>query len=551
MLSEMSSAALAKASLANSLSVERLLSAVSIAPKFRLEEATIGSINRAFDSGALTSQELVQLYLNRIETYDQQGIALGSVISLNPNALETAASLDLERQTQGARSPLHGIPVLLKDNIGFSDLPTTGGSIALKDFVTPDAFIVQKLRDAGAIVLGKANLSEFAYFISPTAPNGFSALGGFTYNPYDPTRLEDGLPQLDPGGSSSGSAVAVAANLVTVSLGTETSGSILYPSSLNAVVGIKPTVGLLSRDGIIPGSLSQDSAGPIARTVEDAAILLGLMTGIDPKDSATLTSAGKFYTDYTQFLDKQSLAGARIGVPKDVYWDLLSDGDRTVVEQAIHTMEGLGATIVYEEISTAREEYATYLNENSPVYPVLDYEFKRDLNQYLAGFGDAAPVKSLAELIAFNLADPANRIPYGQAYFEGSERLDLTTYFPTYLEERATDLRQAKDGLDQYIDQYHLNAVLFPESAGASIGDKAGYPSIIVPAGYSEGGKPYGVTFLGKAYSEPTLLGYAYSFEQATGARKPPESTPALPGEVIYQFDHHSCPPPPCGTITV
>ena len=536
--------------LPNDLSVERLLSAVSIAPKFRLEEATIGKINRAFDSGALTSKELVQLYLNRIETYDRQGIALGSVISLNPNALETAAALDAERQTKGARSPLHGIPVLIKDNIGTSELPTTGGAIALKDFTPPDAFIVQKLRDAGAIVLGKANLSEFAYFISPIAPNGFSALGGFTYNPYDPARLEDGLPKLDPGGSSSGSAVAVAANLVTLSVGTETAGSILYPSSLNSVVGIKPTVGLLSRAGIIPGGISQDSPGPIARTVEDAAILLGLMTGVDPKDSATLTSEGKSYVDYTQFLDKQALAGARIGVPKDVYWDLLTEGDRRVMEQAIHTIEGLGATIVYEEISTAREEYATYLSENAPVYPVLDYEFKRDLNQYLASFGDAAPVKSLAELIAFNLADPTNRIPYGQAYFESADRVDLTTYYPTYLEERATDLRQAKDGLDQYIDQYHLNAVLFPESTGSSIGDKAGYPSIAVPAGYSEEGRPYGVTFLGKAYSEPTLIGYAYSFEQALGARKPPDSTPALPGEVIYQFDGSDCsccPPPPCG----
>jgi amidase len=503
-------------------------------PAFKLEEATVGSINKAFDSGALTSTQLVQLYLNRIATYDQQGIELGSVLSLNPNALAQAAALDVERRTKGPRSPLHGIPILLKDNIGTTGLATTAGAVGLQNFMPPDAFIVKQLREAGAIVLGKANLSEFAYYISTTAPDGFSALGGFTYNPYDPTRLPDGLPALNPGGSSSGSAVAVAANLVTLSVGTETSGSILYPASLNAVVGIKPTVGLLSRSGIIPGSLSQDSPGPMARTVTDAAILLGVMVGVDPQDPATLGSRRKFYRDYTPFLNRQALAGKRIGVPQDVYWDTLTVGERAVMNRSIQVLQSLGATIVYENIATARAEFNT-ANNYVGIYPTLDYEFKRDFNRYLAGFGNAAPFRNLGELIAYNNADPTVRIPYGQAEFEAANSLDLVTGLAKYQQERATDLREGKDGLDQYISQYRLDGVLFPESLGTSIGDKAGYPSIVVPAGYAEAGKPYGVAFLGKAYSEPALLGYAYAFEQANPARRPPTSTPALPGDVIVK----------------
>jgi amidase len=498
---------------------------------FRLEEATIAQINQAFDQGILTSQKLVQLYLNRIAAYDQQGIKLGSVLSLNPDALETAAALDQERKLWGSRSPLHGIPVLLKDNIGAAELPTTAGAIALANSYTHDAFITQKLREAGAVILGKANLTEFAAFLSLDMPNGFSAVGGFTYNPYDPTSQPDGLPILDPGGSSSGSAVAVAANFVTVSVGTETSGSILYPASLNSVVGIKPTVGLLSREGIVPGGLSQDTAGPIARTVTDAAILLGAMTGVDVRDPATLESEGRFYNDYTPFLNPDSLTGVRIGVPKAVYWEFLGEDEKAVVEAAIGQIESLGATIVYEEIATAREEYDLYATEG-PVYPVLSYEFKRDLNNYLEGLGEKAPVKTLAELIAFNNADPETRIPYGQYYADGSESLDLEAGLPQYLQERATDLRLAKDGLDAYVGQYDLDAILFPESWGASIGAKAGYPSITVPAGFA-GDKPYGVTFMGTAYQEPQLLGFAYGFEQATLARRSPLSTPMLSGEVL------------------
>ncbi|MBD1833208.1 amidase [Cyanobacteria bacterium FACHB-472] len=510
-----------------------ILPTVAQAFSFTLQEATIPEINQAFDSGRLTSEQLVQLYLNRIEAYDVNGPKLNSIITINPDALKTAAALDLERQTTGARSPLHGIPVLLKDNIDTFDLPTTAGSVALKGSIPPnDAFITQQLRDAGAIILGKASLTEYANFLTNGMPAGYSSLNGYTFNPYNPVPLPggDGRAILSPGGSSAGSAAAVAANLVTVAIGTETSGSILSPGNQNSVVGIKPTVGLVSRDGIIPIAASQDTAGPFGRTVTDAAILLGALTGVDSNDPATLTSAGKFYSDYTPFLKADALKGARIGVPKDFYWDSLSDEEKTIAEEAIAIMESMGAEIIDANISTARE-LSTFSSS------VLTYEFKRDLNAYLASLGADAPVKTLADVIAFNEANAEIALKYGQTRALASEAIDLSPASDDtikYLSDRVTDLRLAKEqGLDLLIDTYDLDAVLFTGTRGASIGAKAGYPTIIVPAGYQANLAPFGISFLGKAYTEPTLLGLAYAYEQASLVRRPPTSTPPLAGETI------------------
>ncbi|WP_199290156.1 amidase family protein [Leptolyngbya sp. FACHB-36] len=512
---------------------------------FNLLEATIAEINQALEFGALTSEGLVQLYVNRIATYDfnapvgEGAQPLNSILALNENALAIAQTLDLERRQGIIKSPLHGIPVLLKDNIDTADQPTTAGSVALEGSVPlDDAFITANLRNAGAVILGKASLTEYANYLANGMPAGYSSLNGYTFNPYNPTlstTVPDGRPALSPGGSSAGSAAAVSANLVTVAIGSETNGSILSPGNQNAVVGIKPTVGLVSRDGIIPIAASQDTAGPFGRTVADAAALLGLMTGVDPNDAATSTSDGKFFTDYTQFLDAKALQGSRIGVPKTVFWDGLTDEQRAIVEQAIAVMEAQGATIVYEDIPTA-QELAT-----APNTTVLDYEFKRDLNAYLSSLGPDAPVKTLADVIAFNEANPEVALKYGQARALSAESKDLSpdsADTAAYLAARATDLRLTKDALDAYLSTYALDAVLFPTTRGANIGARAGYPSVILPGGYLANSTPtiaddipFGISFLGTAYSEPTLIGLAYAYEQVSQVRVAPASTPALPGE--------------------
>ncbi len=489
---------------------------------FNLTDATIQDIDRAFKFGALTSEGLAQLYLNRIEAYDP---ILNPIIELNPNLLEQAKKIDVQRRQGNLTSPLAGIPVLLKDNIDTADLPTTAGSLALEGSIPlDDAFITSELEDAGTLILGKASLTEFANFLTDGMPNGYSSLNGFTYNPYDPTPEPNGEPILDTGGSSSGPAVAVAASLVPVSIGTETSGSILSPGNRNSVVGIKPTVGLVSRDGIIPISESQDTAGPFGRTVADAAALLGELTGVDPSDEATAASEGQSFTDYTQFLDPDALDGARIGIPK-AYWEGLSEDQVALIEDAISTLESQGATIVYEEISTTEE-----LSEFDS--SVLFYEFKRDLNKYLDSLGDDAPVETLADVIAFNKANAEEALRYGQTLALAAQEIDLVEDRSQYLEDRATDLRLARDeGIDAYLKQYDLDAILFPENRGASIAAKAGYPSVIVPGGYLPDGAPFGVTFSGTAFSEPQLIALAYSYEQASELRVPPESTPPLKGE--------------------
>jgi len=503
---------------------------------FTLEEATIPQIQAAFDADLITSAQLVQLYLNRINAYDvynpstPRGAQLNSIRVINPNALQEAAALDAERKLTGPRGPLHGIPILLKDNVDTFDLPTTAGSVALAGSIPPDdAFITQQLRDAGAVILGKTNLTEFANYLTNGMPAGYSSLGGYVYNPYNPAALPggDGRPVLSPGGSSAGSGAAIAANLAVVAIGTETSGSILSPANQNSLVGIKPTLGLASRDGIIPIAASQDVPGPLARTVTDAAIMLGVIAGFDPNDPITSTGIGKTYTDYTQFLNADALKGARIGVPKQVFWTGLPDVQLALVQNALNTMQSLGAELVEADIATVP----------LPASTVLSYEFKRDLNAYLATLGPDAPVKTLADVIAFNNANADVALKYGQVLAIASQARDLSPGSADtirYLSDRAQDLSLAGEkGIDAYLETYNLDAIFFPGTRGANIAARAGYPSVIVPAGYQPDGAPFGITFSGTAFSEPELLGFAYAFEQATNLRVSPTSTPALAGETV------------------
>jgi amidase len=494
---------------------------------FDVVETTIPQIQAALDAGRLSCRQLVQRYLRRIRAYDQDGPHLNAIRDLNPRALQIARELDRERRHSGRRGPLHCIPVLLKDNIDTADQPTTAGSLALAGSLPlDDAFITQRLRDAGAIILGKANLTEFAHHLAAGMPGGFSSLGGFTFNPYNPEPLPggDGRPVLPPGSSSSGSAVAVNANLVSVAIGTETISSIIGPASINGIVGIKPTRGLLSRAGIIPVSDSQDTPGPMGRTVTDAAILLGALTGVDPEDPATWESEGQFYRDYTPFLDADALGGARIGVPRDFFWDpspTFTSEMRTIMESAIALMENLGAQIIDADIPNARNLM--------PRNFVLDYELKRDLNAYLGRLGPEAPVRTLADVIAFNEAHAERALRYGQDLFLRAEAVDLERDLERYLAARARDVRLARDeGLGFVLEAYQLDVLLFPERQGSYLGAKAGYPSVHVPAGYLSNGAGYGVTFLGRAFSEPVLIGLAYAYEQASLARRPPASTPPL-----------------------
>lgn len=403
-----------------------LLAQAAWATPFSLEQATIPTINSAFDSGALTSAELVQLYLNRISAYNgPSGLNLNAIISLNPNALAQAAALDLERQTTGPRSSLHGIPILLKDNIDTSFLPTTAGFLGLAGSLPADnATISQKLLDAGAIILGKTSLTEFANYLTSGMPAGYSSLNGYTLNPYNPVLLPggDGRPLLSPGGSSAGSGAAMAANFATIAIGTETSGSILSPSNQNSLVGIKPTVGLWSRDGIIPIAASQDTAGPMARSVTDAAILLGALTGVDPKDPQTSESIGKAKSDYTPYLKLDALKGARLGYYTKPNPSTASGSEQLAIfNTALDVLRAEGATVL--EIP-----FTPPANSST----VLTYEFKRDLNSYLESLGPTATIQSIEDVNSFianyNIAnpDPNGPFKYGKVRIEASRLIDLT-----------------------------------------------------------------------------------------------------------------------------
>jgi amidase len=478
---------------------------------FFREELTIHDIQAAMEKGDITSKELVMYYLSRIAEYDQSGPKISSILEINPDALFIAEALDYERETKGARGPLHGIPILLKDNIETNDaMHTSAGMIALENYCSPeDAFLVVKLREAGAIILGKANMTEIANAMSSTMWAGYSARGGQTLNVY-------GAPDMFVGGSSSGSAVAVAANFTVLSVGTETAGSILSPATLNSVVGIKPTVGLISRTGIIPFTYSQDTAGPFARTVTDAAILLGALTGVDECDQATYRSREK---DYTSYLDIHGLKGAKIGVFRDVSpQDIGPEGeyDKELFEDVINTLKAEGTHVIEDiEIPSFHRKWS---------YAVLQHELKHSLDNYLAKLPATMPVHSITELITFNEKNSKRALKYGQDKLEYRNTFSNTLRDAEYLKARVEDIYFAQtEGIDAALKKYELDAILFPWYMGATISAKAGYPSIAVPAGYMENGRAFGVTFASSAFREGELIRIAYAFEQATKHRRKPE----------------------------
>src|SRR5215471_15186855 len=529
--------------------------------QLQLVEASVNELQLALRAHLITSEQLVQMYLNRIAAYDKTGPHLNAFIHLNEHALDEARVRDLERHLGQAHGPLFGIPVLLKDNIDTAGMPTTAGSVALAGSAPPDdAFIAQKLRDAGAIILGKATLTEFANFIAIGMPAGYSSLGGYGFNPYDPRPLPggDGRPVLTPGGSSSGPGIAVAASLVTVAIGTETSGSILSPGTANNIVGIKPTLGLVSRDGILPITADQDTAGPLARTVTDAAILLGAIAGHDPHDSATSAClvAGKCFNDYTRFLDKHALRGARIAVPHVPYWNGFTAAQTQIMNDAIAALRQEGAFVAdpYEIPNQAAISACGICTSFPPpanCSTVLMYGQKHDLNNYLAT-RPTAPVHTLADIIAFNILNAPVALKYGQAIFLAAEQLDTSPGSADtlrYLSDRAQDLALTRTGLDAVFNgpdgipgtDDDFDAILFPQNRGAAAPAKAGYPSIVVPGGFIPPAgavinpAPFGVTFTGRAFSEPRLIALAYAFEQATRHRRAPDSTPPLPSDFVHR----------------
>ena len=496
-------------------------------PHEEIEERTFVELQQRMDSGELSAQSLLTAYLERIEQIDRQGPELRSIIELNPDAPAIADALDRERRERGPRGPLHGIPILVKDNIDTADqMTTTAGSLALEgSHPLQDAFVAARLRQAGAIIAGKANMSEWANFRSSHSSSGWSGRGGQGKNPYALDR--------NPCGSSSGSGQSVSANLIAAALGTETDGSIVCPSNNNGIVGIKPTVGLTSRAGVIPISQSQDTVGPMARTVADAAALLSVIAGIDPRDPATAASTGRSYADYTQFLDKNGLKGARIGVVRAVYSGYSRASD-TIVEDAIQAMRELGAIIVDPADIPSAVELKTRNAEDE----VMNYEFKACLNAYLASLGPDAPVRTLEEIIHFNREHADREMPYfGQDRMEAAQAKGPLSE-PAYIEALATCRRLSREeGIDAVMDANNLDALIAATGSpawpidlingdhfsGSSSGPAAmaGYPLISVPAGFAFG-LPVGLTFMGRAFSEPTLIRLAYAFEQATKVRRPP-----------------------------
>jgi amidase len=491
---------------------------------FVLDEITILQLQELMKSGKSSAVAVAKKYLARIEEIDRRGPALNAVIELNPDALTIAADCDAERKMKGPRGPLHGIPVLIKDNIDTHDrMTTTAGSLALKGSIPPrDSFVAQQLRAAGAVILGKTNLSEWANFRGSLSTSGWSGRGGQTRNPYVLDR--------NPSGSSSGSAVAVSANLCAVAVGTETDGSVLSPSSFTGIVGIKPTLGLISRSGIIPIAHSQDTAGPMARTVRDAAVLLGALAGSDPHDSATAEASGRKLSDYTTCLDSDGLRGARLGIARS-YFGAHPKVD-ALVNSLLDVMKGRGAELIDPVDLKKRSE------QDEAEIQVLRYEMKADMNAYLASLGPQAPIHTLKDIIEFNQSHADQELQwFGQEELVKSEAKGPLTD-KAYQDALATCRRLARaEGIDAVMDKDRLDAIVAPTSTPAhltdwvlgdhGLGDStspaavAGYPSITVPAGQISG-LPVGISFFGRAWSEPKLLRIAYAFEQATQARQPP-----------------------------
>jgi amidase len=499
-------------------------------PPFEFEEATIDDLQKAMASGSHTSRALVEAYLKRIDAVDRDGAHLRAVLEVNPEALSIADDLDKERKAKGARGPLHGIPVLLKDNINTGDrMSTSAGSLALGDqHAKEDAPLAHRLREAGAVILGKTNLSEWANFRSTRSISGWSGRGGQTRNPYALSR--------NPCGSSSGSGAAVAANLTAVAVGTETDGSIMCPSSTCGIVGLKPTVGLVSRTGVVPISHTQDTAGPMGRTVKDVAILLGALSGADSRDAATRGRPAGLATEFAAGLDPGGAKGMRLGVARK-FFGFSPDVDE-VMKHALAALKDAGAVLVDPvDLPTSAKFDASELE-------VLLYEFKADLNAYLAKAGPGAAVKTLAELIQFNEKNKDKEMPFfGQELLTRAEAKGPLTS-PEYHKALATCRQLARaEGIDLFMTRHHLDALLAPSNGPAWITDfvngdhftggssspaaVAGYPSVTVPAGFVFG-LPVGLSFIGRAWSEAKLLKIAYAFEQATKARK----APGFPGDV-------------------
>jgi amidase len=498
---------------------------VATVPPFDLDEATIAGLQRSMAEGALTGRGLAERYLERIAAIDRAGPSLNSVIELNPDSLAIAGALDRERRDKGPRGPLHGIPVLIKDNIDTHDrMKTSAGSLALEASVAPrDAFIVERLRAAGAVILGKTNLSEWANFRSTRSTSGWSGRGGQTRNPYALDR--------NPCGSSSGSGAAASANLCAAAIGTETDGSIVCPSSACGLVGIKPTVGLVSRAGIIPISVSQDTAGPMARTVADATALLTAIAAADPRDAATMRKARPAPADYASALDPAGLKGARLGIVRKMFGK--NEHVHEVAEAAIDALKQEGAVIIDPVVLTTQGKF------DDAEFEVLLYEFKDGLNAYFASLGTSAPVRSLEELIAFNERHRDREMPYfaQEILIDAQKKGPLTT--PAYRQARANCRQMSRTlGIDAVMAKHRLDALVAPTGdpafpidlvngdhftgGGASTpAAVAGYPHVTVPMG-SVFGLPVGLSFFGKAWSEPTLIKLAYAFEQATKARRAP-----------------------------
>ncbi|WP_028009110.1 amidase family protein [Solimonas flava] len=520
-----------------------------------LDTATIADVQAAYKAG-LSAEALTQAYLARIAAYDKKGPAINAVITLNPKALAEAKALDAERRAGKLRGPLHGVPIVLKDNFDTYDLPTTAGSQLLHGSLPPDdAFVVKKLRAAGAVIVAKVNLSEFAgsggsvsgakdpaVIKAGRVPNGFSSEGGQTHNPHDLTR--------GPSGSSGGTGAAIAAAFAQFGLGTDTGGSVRGPSSANGIAGLKPTRGLMSRDGIVPLALSYDTGGPMARSVYDVAVALGAMTGVDAADAATAPSAAHFKTDYTPYLKKGSLKGARIGIARDFMGR--DAGTDAVMEKAIATLKSLGAVVV-DPI-----QYPEYmLVSKQPNYNLLvASEFKAQLTEYLHTLKPGFP-RSFDEIVA-KANDPATRYRSPEkAYalkYTAAQALDLSD--PQYLALKNEEMVAIKAGIDALFSKHKLDAIVYPTSptpatpivpdpdkpadpraasgSATSFANQTGYPDLIVPAGMSAGGLPVTISFFGPAWSEPKLLGYGYDFEQATHAIRLPKNTPALAGDRIH-----------------
>jgi amidase len=481
-----------------------------------LETATVAQLRALLDTGRVSSERLTRAYLDRIEALSAQPPALNAIRAVNPRALAEARAADVARRRNGPHAPLLGIPVIVKDNIDVAGMPTTAGSVALAGSrPSADAPLVAQLRTAGAVILAKANLTEFANFLTQGMPSGYSSLGGQVLNPYDASQT--------PSGSSSGSAVSAAAGLAPVTVGTETSGSILSPSVANSNVGVKPTVGLISRTGIVPIAASQDTAGPIVKTVADAAVALTALTGTDPLDPATGANplAGH---DFTADLRTGALQGARIGVVASQVPPAGTD-NRTLWDAAAAALTAQGATLVPVTLDTT----SSIPGGSS----VLTYEFKRDLNRYLSRLPAGAPVRTLADVIAFNDAHSGVALKFGQTQAVASQGKDLSpgsADTAKYLADRAQDVADSKGRIDAVMAASGLTALLFANAGSAAIGARAGYPSITVPAGYQASNRrPFNITLLGPAFSEPALVGYAFAFEQATKLRRPPsEINPTL-----------------------